>query len=124
MRSSAGLVALTLAAAALAAGCSRGALSKGPTRESVTPLLQNEAVSLKNDGEKMNPALGVKATWTLTGVDVVEQPENKTQPFRGVVKFRINSQTQEPTGVVEHNFERKYDYVYDTTLNKWLMVVK
>lgn len=108
-----GLVALLCAACSVVG-------TKGPSRESVTPLLHNEAAALKRDGEKMDPGLGVKATWTIKTVDVQEQAGNDSQPFRGTVRFVINSQTMEPTGVVEHNFERTFNYVYDAKLGKWL----
>ena len=106
------LVLLTVACSAVG--------KKKVTREAVLPELQKEAEAMKRDGEKMNPSLGVKATWTIHAVDVQEQAGNASQPFRGSVKFRINSQAQEPTGVVEHNFERTYNYVYDAALGKWL----
>jgi hypothetical protein len=114
--------ALLLAATVTVAGgaCSKTAGSKAATRETVTPLLQQEADVLKRDGEKLDPNFGVKATWTVRGLDVQEQADNASQPFRGTVRFVINSQTQESTGVVEHNFERTFKYVYDAKMGKWL----
>jgi hypothetical protein len=103
-----------------AAACTKGAPSKSE-REAATASLQKEAEGLKRDGEKMDPALGVKATWTITGVDVQDQPGNATQPFTGTIKFRINSQMRENEGVVENNFERSFRYVYDAGLKQWLI---
>jgi hypothetical protein len=112
---------LSLAALAVAlCACSGGAPSKSE-REAATAALQNEAAALKRDGEKMNPALGVTATWTITGVDVQDQPGNAAQPFAGTIKFRINSQTRESTGVVENNFERSFKYVYEASVKQWLL---
>jgi hypothetical protein len=112
--------ALLVAAACVGAACSKSSSKGAVTRESVTPLLQQEADTLKRDGEKLDPNFGVKATWTVRGVEVQEQAGNASQPFRGTVRFVINSQTQEPTGIVEHNFERTFKYVYDAKLGKWL----
>jgi hypothetical protein len=112
-----------LSVAALAVvlcACSGGAPSKSE-REAATAALQTEAAALKRDGEKMPPSLGVTATWTVTAVDVQEQPGNAAQPFTGTIKFRINSQTREPTGVVETNFERSFKYVYDSGIKQWLL---
>ena|SRR5688500_14439244 len=110
-----------LAAIAIAlCACSGGAPSKSE-REAATAALQSEAEALKRDGEKMNPALGVKATWTVTGVDVQDQAGNAAQPFTGTIKFRINSQIRESTGVVENNFERSFKYVYDAGIKQWLL---
>jgi hypothetical protein len=115
------IVALLLAAACAGAACSKSSSKGAVTRETVTPLLQQEAAALKRDGEKLDPTFGVKATWTVRGVEVQEQAGNTSQPFRGIVKFVINSQTQEPTGIVEHNFERTFKYAYDAQLGKWLI---
>ena len=101
-------------------GCSGGAPSQSD-RETATAALQNEAAALKRDGEKMPPSLGVTATWTVTAVDVQDQPGNAAQPFTGTIKFRINSQTREPTGIVENNFERSFKYVYDAGIKQWLL---
>ena len=101
--------------------CCGGVVSKGPTKEAVTAALQNEAAGMKRDGEKMDPALGVKATWNITGVDVQEQKGNSAQPFTGSIRFRINSRMDEPTGPVETNFDKTFNYVYDAKLGKWLI---
>ena len=78
MRRSARLGTLALAATLLALpGCGRKG-PVGPGREVVTPLLQREADALKRDGEKLDPVLLVKATWTIAGVDVTERPATPT----------------------------------------------
>ena len=110
-----------LAALALAlVACSGGAPSKSE-REAATAALQKEAEALKRDGEKMPPSLGVKATWTVTSVDVQEQPGNAAEPFTGTIKFRINSQVRESTGIVENNFERSFKYGYNSAVKQWLL---
>ena len=113
--------AYVAAAVAIAfCACSGGAPSKSE-REAATASLQNEAAALKRDGEKMPPSLGVKATWTVTAVEVLDQPGSATQPFTGTIKFRINSETREPGGVVENNFERTFKYVYDAGIKQWML---
>ena len=108
-------------AVSVALACTGGAPSKSE-REAATAALQKEAEALKRDGEKMNPALGVKATWTVTGVEVQDQAGNANQPFTGTIKFRINSKNaHDPTGATEHNFERSFKYVYDSGLKQWLL---
>ena len=77
-------------AAAVLALCCGRITQKGATKESVTALLQNEAAAMKRDGEKLDPSIG------------------------------INSHTEDPTGPVETNFERTFNYVYDAKLGKWL----
>ena len=100
--------------------CSGGAPSSSE-RESATAALQKEAEGLKRDGEKMNPSLGVKATWTVLGVDVTEQAGNAAEPLLGTIKFRINSQMREPTGIVENNFERTFKYGYNAAIKQWIL---
>ena len=114
--------AAVLALAALlatAAACSKPGAKKA-TKEQVTAALQAEAATMKRDGEKLDPSLGVKATWTIHSLEVKEQPGNDSQPFTGAVVFYINSLTQESTGPVETNFQRTFNYVYDAKLGKWL----
>lgn len=102
----------------LALGCGPKAPPK-PTVADVKPALQQEAARLKADGEKMPDGLGVKATWTLVSVDVTEQPGNESKPFKGVVKFKIESSAKALEGQTPQVFEKKFDFVYTTTLNKW-----
>lgn len=111
---------LPLFAVAVFSACSGGAPS-GSDREAAVAALQKEAEGLKRDGEKMNPALGVKATWNITSVDVQDQPGNPARPLLGTIKFRINSQMRDPTGPTEHNFERTFKYEYDTAIKQWLL---
>ena len=108
---------LVLAGLAL---CCGSVINKGPTKEAVTALLQTEAATMKRDGEKLDPSLGVKATWNITGVDVQEQANNSAQPYKGSVRFRINSRTNDLTGPAETNFDKTFNYVYDAKLGKWL----
>ena len=115
------LALAALAIALFAVACSGGAPSTSE-RATATAALQNEAAALKRDGEKMPPGLGVKATWTVMGVDVQDQPGNAAQPFAGTIKFRINSQTRESTGVVENNFERSFKYVYEASIKQWRLM--
>ena len=125
MHRRAAAVFVLAAALALGGACSRSGGAKGPTKEQVTAALQAEAATFKRDGEKLDPNLGVKATWTLDALEVKEQPGNTAQPWVGSVRFKINSQSQEPTGgVTESNFVRSYDYVYNATLGKWLLKPK
>ena len=107
------------AAAALPLAC-KSAEKKAADKAAATALLQNEAAAMKRDGEKMDPSLGVKATWTIHSLEVKEQPGNDDRPFTGTVVFWINSRTDEPMGPVESNFEKTFKYVYDAKLGKWL----
>ena len=112
--------AATLAAALLAAGCG---LRKpaGPTREAVTAALQQEANSLKADGEKLDPVLRVKATWTVEGLDVAERPNDADRPWSGKIRFRIKSETKDTDGkVVTDEFARQFDYIYTASINRWV----
>lgn len=75
---------------------------------------------MKSEGEKMNPKLGVKAVWTVKSMDVVEQPGNKVQPFRGTIFFQINSEMREFDGTaLTQTLDKKFDYVFDAATKKW-----
>jgi hypothetical protein len=91
--------------------------SKGPTREAVTAALQQEANSLKADGEKLDPVLRVKATWTVEGLDITERPNDADKPWAGKIRFKIKSETKDTDGkVVVDEFNRQFDYVYTTSV--------
>jgi hypothetical protein len=94
--------------------------SKGAGREVVTPLLQKEASELKANGEKLDPVLGVKATWTIKAVDITER-DDRDRPWAGTIRFRIRSETRDmDRGPQIDEFDKQFDYVYSTALEKWI----
>jgi hypothetical protein len=87
----------------------------------VTPLLQREANALKADGEKLDPVLGVKATWTIVAIDVQPRPDDPDRPWSGVIHFRIRGETRDTGGpAIVDEFDRRFDYVYSATLGRWI----
>ena len=115
----AGIVILAAALTGFAA-CGRKALEI-PGRELVTPLLQREADGLKAENEKLDPILRVKATWTIEGIDVTERPNDADRPWAGTIRFRIQSVMRDEQGVVTTDeFERRFDYVYTTSIHRWI----
>jgi hypothetical protein len=115
----AGLVVLAAALTGLG-GCGRkGGEVAG--REVVTPLLQQEAASLKRDGEKLDPVLRVKATWAITGIDVTERANDPDRPWAGTIRFKIRSEMRDEQGVVTvDEFDRRFDYAYAASLKRWV----
>jgi hypothetical protein len=94
----------------------------GPSKEALQALLQQEAQSLKTDGEKINPELGVKSVWNIESVEVREQPDNADQPWVGTIKFKIESKIREVDGSeVSQQFEKRFEYVYSDTLKRWII---
>jgi predicted small lipoprotein YifL len=115
----AGVVILVSALAALVACGRRG--PQAPGREVVTPLLQQEADALKRSGEKLDPVLRVKATWTVAGIDVTERPNDRDHPWAGAIRFKIRSETKDSDGsVVVDEFDRRFDYLYAPSVNRWI----
>lgn len=113
------LVCIPLILLALA-GCKTKLL--GPSREALQALLQQEAQSLKTDGEKINPDLGVKSTWNIVTVEVKEQPNNADQPWVGTIHFKIESRIREVDGSdVIQQFDKRFEYVYSDTLKRWII---
>jgi hypothetical protein len=115
---------MRLAAAAflLAPGLACSLKPKGPSREMVLPLLQQEAQSLKADGEKANPELGVKATWAIKSVEAREQPANESQPWAGTIQFNITSEMRDVDGTpLVQKFDKRFEYVWSTAMNRWII---
>jgi hypothetical protein len=95
---------------------------KGPTREEVLPALQQEAQTMKTEAEKMDPKLQVTSTWTISGVEVQEQAGNKVEPFKGAIKFDIETRTKEWDGTVLADKKQKsFNYAYVAKTKKWMM---
>ena len=113
-----GAAGLAVAVAAVGCGLKKPA---GPTREAVTALLQQEADSLKAGGEKLDPVLRVRATWTVEGLDVVERPSDADRPWSGKIRFKIRSETKDTDGKLQvDEFRRQFDYVYTTSVSRWI----
>ncbi|HKZ30938.1 MAG TPA: hypothetical protein VJ648_01120 [Vicinamibacteria bacterium] len=120
MRTSSTVGAAVLALSLAAWGCGDKG-SKGPAREVVTASLQQEANTLKADGEKLDPVLRVKATWNIEGLDISERPNDPDRPWAGTIRFKIRSETQDTDGkVVTDEFDKRFDYVYTTSINRWI----
>jgi len=114
---------LALAAALAVAACS--SKTSGLTREKLLPLLQKEADSLKADGEKVDPGLGVQSTWTVEGIDLKEQPGNESTPWVGVIRFKIVSRTKDFDGsTLNDESKKQFEYQWNTTLEKWVFQYK
>jgi hypothetical protein len=109
-------------ALSLGAGLSCSMKPKGPSREMVLPLLQQEAQSLKNDGEKANPGLGVKSTWAIKSVEAREQAGNESQPWAGTIQFAITSEMRDVDGTpLVQKFDKRFEYVWSTVMNRWII---
>jgi len=116
----AGVVAIAAALLGLAA-CGRLG-SKAPGRDVVTPLLQQEAAVIKQDGERFDPALRMKATWTIQSVDVAERPNDPERPWAGTIRCKVRSEMRDEQGaVVAKESERRFDYLWQSGLNRWIL---
>ena len=63
----------------------------------------------------------MKATWAIAGIDVTERPNDPDRPWAGAIRFRIRSETKDTDGaVVMDEFDRRFDYVYTTSLQRWI----
>jgi len=117
---------LLAAAAALTVSCNLFKTGPPkPSREAAQSALQAEAETLKRDGEKPMPGMGVKSLWTIEGIDIQEQPKNDTNPWRGTVRFRIDTAMREPDGnITKDSIKKTFNYVYDAPMKKWLVQYK
>ena len=117
------IVTLAVALGLCAAGCS--GKEKTPKRETLTAQLRQEAEALKAQNENQDTSLGVSTTWTIESVDVQEPPAGSDSPTRGTIRFRIQAETKDNVGGSEiDEFEKQFDYVFNTTLQKWVFEYK
>jgi hypothetical protein len=113
------LGAFLLVAAVLGLSCS-SKQKEAETREKLLGDLRAEAQSLKVNGEKVDPMLPVKSIWTLVDAQIKDQPDNIVFPYKGTVRFKIQTQTRDVDGSVATDaFEKSFDYMYDPKLKKW-----
>ena len=113
-----GLIIAT--ACAVAIGCS--SKPKAPPRDDLLVQLQQEAQALKAENENQDTDIGVSATWTVTSVDVVEQPNNEKAPWKGTIVFHIKSETADTGNTVDvHEFDKEFHYNFNPTIQKWVI---
>ena len=118
------LAAVVFSAVALATSCSVFKSISKPSKETVQAALQTEAEGLKRDGEKPIPNMGVRSVWTIEGIDIQEQKDDN-RPWKGTVRFRIDSAMREPDGTIsKDSIKKTFNYVYDVPLKKWLVQYK
>jgi hypothetical protein len=92
----------------------------GPSQETALSLLRQEAQELKAEGEKLDPAFGVKANWEIEDVQVQKPSNEDGPPWRGTIRFKITSRVREPDGTTSmEEFVRNFEYVWDTQLGDW-----
>jgi hypothetical protein len=116
--------AVVFSAVALAASCSVFKSVSRPSKETVQAALQTEAEGLKRDGEKPMPNMGVTSVWTIEGIDIQEQKDD-TRPWKGTVRFRIDTSMREPDGTIsKDSIKKTFNYAYDAPLKKWLVQYK
>ncbi len=93
-----------------------------PPRDVVEKLLQEEALSLKRDGEQVNPTLEVKVTWDIESVEVREQVVADSTTWAGTLRFNITSEQKEYDGsMATHRFEKVLDYLWDLENDHWVI---
>jgi len=105
--------------AALLGAC--GMVGDGaPSQEKVLSLLREEAQKMKADGEKLDPAFGVRANWEIEDLQVQKPSNSEGPPWRGTIRFKITSRVREPDGTTStEEFEKNFEYVWDTDLDAW-----
>lgn len=111
----------TLLAVVAALGLSCSSKQKeADTKEKLLAELRLEAQSLKVNGEKVDPKLPVKSTWTLVDAQIKDQPDNIVFPYKGTVRYKIETRTRDVDGsVAADSFEKSFDYMYDPKSKKW-----
>ena len=98
----------------------RALIDPPPSRETVYPLLQQEALDMKRDGENISPKLEVELIWEIQSVEAIEQPNDEQHPWAGRVRFKIISKIKELDGYITEEMDKTFNYIWDRELEKWL----
>ncbi len=124
VRSSAGRTGVGCLAAALvlagALAC-KGKAPGGVSHEEVTALLRQEALAIKATGERLDPVLRVKATWTLAELTAQERAGDADRPWSGIIRFHIRAETQDNGAVLVDEKDKRFDYLWSASLHRWLI---
>jgi hypothetical protein len=116
------LSVLVIILAVHALGACSGKGKDAPPREEIEALLKQEAESMKQEGEQVDPSLGVKITWEIQSIEVREQPENELYPWVGTIRYVIKSEAKEYDGSTEtEQFDKAFDYVWDLATDRWIV---
>ena len=116
-------VGVVLALAVALSGCSKKPPAP-PGREVVTPLLLQEVQVIKTGGEQADPGLRLKPTWDMVSVDVRERANDAETPWAGTITFRVKTEAKEYDGsVVTKESERRFEYLYNAGLQRWIYQV-
>jgi len=110
-----------IAGAVALGGCSSE--PKAPPRESLLAQLRQEAELLKGQNENQDTSIGVSTTWAIANVEVVES-ESAEVPTTGTITFHIRAETQDSDEVQVDEFDKTFDYTFNTTLQKWIFDYK
>ena len=110
-----------IAGAVALGGCSSE--PKAPPRESLLAQLRQEAELLKGQNENQDTSIGVSTTWAIANVEVVES-ESADAPTTGTITFHIRAETQDSDEVQVDEFDKTFDYTFNTTLQKWIFDYK
>ena len=110
-----------IAVAVALGGCSSE--PKAPPRESLLAQLRQEAELLKSQNENQDTSIGVSTTWAIANVEVVES-ESAEVPTTGTITFHIRAETKDSDEVQVDEFDKTFDYTFNTTLQKWIFDYK
>lgn len=95
------------------------------TREAALGELQREVQTLKAEGEKPDPGIGIQSSWNVEAVDIREQPNDPAHPWAGTVRFKIENRIRDLDGSTKvQRVSRSYDFVYDLAAKRWMMQYK
>ena len=113
---------LGIAGAVALGGCSSE--PKAPPRESLLAQLRQEAEVLKSQNENQDTSIGVSTDWAIVNVEVVES-QSAEAPTTGTITFHIRAETKDMGDEVQvDEFDKTFDYTFNTTLQKWIFDYK
>lgn len=116
------IIIIGIAGAVALGGCSSE--PKAPPRDSLLAELRQEAEILKSQNENQDTSIGVSTTWMIANVEVAE-PQTPEAPTTGTITFHIRAETKDMGDDVQvDEFDKAFDYTFNTTLQKWIFDYK
>ncbi len=84
-------------------------------------MLEQEAASLKKEGEDIDPDLGVEMRWQIEDVRVRQRPDDRAHPWAGAVDVTIISRIPELDGYITEKTKKTFGYLWDSQTGKWVV---
>ena len=64
----------------------------------------------------------MSSAWNIEAVEVAEQPNDPASPWKGTIRFRIETRTKDFDGsTVKDQSQKRFEYLWSSALGRWII---